>query len=49
LNRLLSGFAVSSEGTRSAALKDGRQRGAKFRNEKAHAQAEYERKHDDDH
>jgi putative FmdB family regulatory protein len=46
LERLLSAFAVSSEGTRNQALQDGRRRGAAFRKEKAHAQAEYEKKHE---
>ncbi len=46
LEQLLSMFAVSSDGTRAAALKDGRQRSAVVRRDKAHAQAEYEKKHE---
>lgn len=46
LEQLISLFAVSSEGTRSVALKDGRKRGASVRREKAYAQAEYEKHHE---
>jgi putative FmdB family regulatory protein len=46
LEQLLSLFAVSSEGTRAAALKDGRQRGASVRRDKDYAQMEYEKKHE---
>ena len=46
LERLLSMFAVSSEGTRSAALKDGRKRASGIKREKDHAQAEYEKHHE---
>ena len=46
LERLLSMFAVSSDGTRSAALKDGRKRAAGVKREKDHAQLEYEKHHD---
>jgi putative FmdB family regulatory protein len=46
LDRRLSLFAVSSEGTRAQALKDGRQRGGRLKREKDHAQAEYEKQHE---
>ena len=46
LERVISMFAVSSDGTRSQALKDGRKRAASVRRDKAHAEAEYERKHE---
>jgi putative FmdB family regulatory protein len=46
LERLLSMFAVSSESTKSQALKDGRQRSAGIKREKDHAQLEYEKHHD---
>ena len=46
LEQLLSMFAVSSEGTRSVALKDGRKRGAGIRREQEQAQIEYEKHHE---
>ena len=46
LERLLSMFAVSSEGTKTQALKDGRRRSALLRRDKDHAQLEYEKQHD---
>jgi putative FmdB family regulatory protein len=46
LERLLSMFAPSSEGTRSLALKDGRRRGAAVKREKDHAHLEYLKHHD---
>jgi putative FmdB family regulatory protein len=46
LERLLSLFAVSSETTKSQALKDGRRRSAGIKREKDHAQLEYEKHHD---
>jgi putative FmdB family regulatory protein len=45
LERLLSMFAVRSEGTRSLALQDGKRRSARVRQEKEHAQLAYEREH----
>jgi putative FmdB family regulatory protein len=45
LDRLLSLFAVSSEGTRTQALKDGRARGARVKRDQDHAQREYEQHH----
>jgi hypothetical protein len=38
-------FAVSSESTKTQALKDGRQRSSEIRREKDHAQREYEKHH----
>jgi putative FmdB family regulatory protein len=46
LERVISMFAVSSDGSRSQALKDGRKRAASVRRDKAHAEAEYERNHE---
>ena len=46
LERLLSNFAPSSEGTRSIALKDGHERGAQLRKEKQQAHIEYLKHHD---
>ena len=46
LERLLSTFAASSEGTRDLALKDGRQRGKRLRQEKDQAHIEYIKNHD---
>jgi putative FmdB family regulatory protein len=48
LERVISMFAVSSDGTRTLALNDGRKRAAGARREKAHADAEYERNHPHD-
>lgn len=48
LERVISMFAVSSDGTRNLALNDGRKRAAGARREKAHADAEYERNHPHD-
>jgi putative FmdB family regulatory protein len=48
LERVISMFAVSSDGTRQQALNDGRKRAAGARKEKAHADAEYERNHPHD-
>ena len=48
LERVISMFAVSSDGTRQQALSDGRKRAASARREKAHADAEYERNHPHD-
>jgi putative FmdB family regulatory protein len=45
LERLLSMFAASSDGTRSLALKDGRQRGMKIKQEKDQAHIEYLKNH----
>jgi putative FmdB family regulatory protein len=45
LERLLSMFAVSSETTKSQALKDGRARSASVKRDKDHAQMEYEKHH----
>ena len=49
LEQLLSMFAVSSDGTRQNALKDGRKRAASVKREKVQAQIEYEKHHDDHH
>jgi putative FmdB family regulatory protein len=46
LERIVSLFAVSSEGTRSTALAAGRRQASKVQGEKAQAQREYEAKHD---
>jgi putative FmdB family regulatory protein len=46
LERLLSMFAVSSETTKSQALKDGRRRSASIKRDKDYAQMEYEKHHD---
>ena len=48
LQREISMFAVSSEGTRQAALNDGRKRHARVKRDKDHADAEYERNHPHD-
>ena len=48
LERVISMFAVSSDGTRKLALDAGRKRAASMRREKAHADAEYERNHPHD-
>ena len=48
LERVISMFAVSSDGTRKLALDAGRKRAAGVRREKAHADAEYERNHPHD-
>ena len=45
IERLLSMFAVSSDSTRSQALKDGRRKGAGVKREKDRAQFEYEKNH----
>jgi putative FmdB family regulatory protein len=49
LERLLSGFAVSSEHTRALNLAAGRKYYAKDNKEKAVAQAEYEKHHREEH
>lgn len=48
LERVISMFAVSSEGTRKLALDAGRKRAAGVKREKDHADAEYERNHPHD-
>jgi putative FmdB family regulatory protein len=45
LERIVSLFAVNSEGTRSVALAAGRRQASKTSDEKAAAQREYESKH----
>jgi putative FmdB family regulatory protein len=45
VERLLSMFAVQSAGTRSLALKDGRKRSARMRQEREHAEHEHEKSH----
>jgi hypothetical protein len=45
LERLLSMFAVRSEGTRNLTLEDGKRRSARVKREKDHAQLAYEREH----
>jgi len=45
LDRAISMFAVSSDGTRGIALADGRKKAAGVKREKDHAQAEYEKNH----
>jgi len=45
LERLLSLFAVSSEGTRQLAKQDGRRRGTRLRQEKETAEREHEKDH----
>jgi putative FmdB family regulatory protein len=45
LERIISLFAVNSEGTRSVALAAGRRKASKTADEKAAAQREYESKH----
>jgi putative FmdB family regulatory protein len=49
LERLLSGFAVSSEHTRALNLKAGRKHAAKDQKDKAMAQMEYEKHHREEH
>jgi putative FmdB family regulatory protein len=46
LEQQISLFAVSSDGTRANALKDGRQRSSLIRRDKDIAAAEYEKKHE---
>jgi putative FmdB family regulatory protein len=48
LERVISMFAVSSDGTRKLALDAGRKRAAGVKREKDHADAEYERNHPHD-
>ena len=45
LERVISMFAVSSEGSRQIALSGARKRAAGVKREKDHAQAEYEKNH----
>ncbi|MEO5740559.1 MAG: zinc ribbon domain-containing protein [Vicinamibacterales bacterium] len=45
LERVISMFAVSSDGSRKLALNDGRKRAAGVNRDKAHAEAEYQRDH----
>jgi putative FmdB family regulatory protein len=45
LERVISMFAVSSDGSRKLALSDGRKRASKVQREKAHADAEYVKNH----
>ena len=49
VQRLLSMFAVSSDGTRSRALQDGKRRSARVTQEKDHAEVERLKAHDRDH
>jgi putative FmdB family regulatory protein len=49
LERMLSGFAVSSEQTRALNLKAGRKHAAKDQKDKAMAQWEYEKHHREEH
>jgi putative FmdB family regulatory protein len=46
LERVISMFAVSSEGSRQNALSDARKRAANVKRDKDHAEAEYIRNHD---
>lgn len=46
LERVISMFAVSSDGTRKLALDAGRKRAATVKRDKDHAEAEYIRNHD---
>jgi putative FmdB family regulatory protein len=46
LERVVSMFAVSSEGSRQIALSDARKRAAGVKRDKDHAEAEYIRNHD---
>ena len=46
LERVISMFAVSSDGTRQLALNDGRKRAASVRRDKVQAEAEYEKAHE---
>ncbi len=48
LERLISMFAPSSDGSRQVALSDGRKRAGKVQREKAAADAEYVRNHPHD-
>ena len=48
LERTISMFAVSSEGSRQVALSDGRKRAAGVKRDKDHAEAEYIRNHPHD-
>ena len=48
LERVISMFAVSSDGSRKLALNDGRKRAASAKRDKDHADAEYERNHPHD-
>ena len=48
LERAISMFAVSSDGTRKLALDAGRKRAAGVKRDKDHADAEYERNHPHD-
>ena len=45
LERLISMFSASSEGSRAVALSDGRKRAGKVQRDKAHADAEYIKNH----
>ena len=45
LEKLISTFAPSSEGSRAVALADGRKRAGKVQRDKAHADAEYVKNH----
>jgi putative FmdB family regulatory protein len=49
LERMLSGFAVSSDQTRALNLKAGRKHAAKDQKDKAMAQWEYEKHHREEH
>jgi putative FmdB family regulatory protein len=46
LDRVISMFAVSSEGSRQIALSDGRRRASGVKRDRDHAEAEYIRNHD---
>ena len=46
LERVISMFAVSSDGTRQLALNDGRKRAARVNRDKSIAEAEYEKNHE---
>ena len=46
LEKVISMFAVSSDGTRQLALNDGRKRAASVRRDKVQAEAEYEKAHE---
>ena len=46
LDRVISMFAVSSDGSRQLALKDGRKRAARVNRDKSSAEAEYEKNHE---
>ena len=47
LERLISMFAVDSEGTRSSARKDGQRRSGQLTRERNDAEIAYHKKHDD--